>query len=203
MKQFTKSILSLLGVAAVCLGVSSCGDKEDIAGSWTGNQERIDNVTGASDAFSSVTMTFENDTDGDSGMVTLSAIISANQPVLEDSTMVRPYEISVAATATVSGKWSYEKGEDDDIIISLDPSTFVINVDPDGVAFSENMLTGRQQPEVDSLTAVTAKMWQNNLAPAMKDVFNRYTRISDIEIHNGILRCEIGHKDLNFRKVGY
>ena len=76
-------------------------------------------------------------------------------------------------------------------------------VDPDGVTYSSNILTGTPTATLDSMTAATADHWRVILTPVMRDIFNRYTVIDDIEVHhNDMLRCEIAKKDLVFSRVG-
>ena len=138
-----------------------------------------------------------------SGKITITALLDANQPVSSsDSSLMQPYEVSVAATASITGDWTYEDRDDDDIIVSLDPESLKVRVDPDGVTFSQDILTGNERPVLDSLTAATAAVWTRSLTAAMRVEFAKYQKISDVKVKKNILSCEIDDRDYSFRRVG-
>lgn len=195
-------MLAFCGVLSIGTAMlSSCSDYEDIAGTWSGNSEVLPNVPDVADASSTITMVFTPDSTGSgrSGEVLMTALVNANQGVAQTNDIVSPYEVSVAATATIKGSYTFEEDEDDDVLIVFDPTSFKIDIDPDGVSYSQNLLDGAQQPMMDSLTTVTINSWRNILGPAVKNQFNSYQKISDIKVNNGIVSCEVGKKDLNFR----
>ncbi len=183
--------------------ISSCSNRPDVSGTWAGTPVKIDNISAACDANATMSISFNNSgNQKDNGTVTISALIDANQPVVSpDNAVDQAYEVSVAATALISGQWSFEYDDDDDIILTLDPQTLQVNVDPDGVTFTENVLTSAQQPRLDSLTTATAAAWKRSITKAMKQQFFALQKISDVKIHNGIMSCEINDRDLTFRKT--
>lgn len=136
--------------------------------------------------------------------VTISAVIDATQPVQAGSLagFNDPYEVSVAATASISGRWSYEDKDDDDILIYLDNKTMQVNVDPNGVTYSQNLLTGAQQPTVDSLTTVTVERWRSAIRNAASKQFFDFTKLDDVKVVNDILTFEVGKRDLTFHRTG-
>ena len=77
-----------------------------------------------------------------------------------------------------------------------------VNVDPNGVTFSQNLLTGAQQPMVDSLTSVTADRWRTAIRTAAAKQFFSFTKLDDVKVVNDILSCEAGKKDLTFHRAG-
>lgn len=200
--NLNKLITSLLSVAAVA-AFSSCSKHPQIEGTWTGTPTRIDNISAACDASATMSISFTQDEESDqSGEITISALIDANQSVTSNTDGIdQPYEVSVAATAVISGHWSYEDKDDDDILISLDPSSLQVTVDPNGVTFSNDVLTETQQPLLDSLSSANAEAWKKSIAKAMSERFYDMNKISDIKIRNGILSCEIHDRDFTFRRV--
>lgn len=82
----------------------------------------------------------------------------------------------------------------------LDAKSLAVNVDPHGVTFSNDILTGTQQPMIDSLSNATASQWQKSIAKAMSDQFNQLNKISDIKVSNGIMSCEIHDRDYTLRR---
>lgn len=193
---------SLLAFGSILL--TSCDKRPDISGVWVGTPVRIDNISAADQANATMTFVFTSDSVSkpDCGVVSVSALIDADQAVSSDDSFIdSPYEVSVAATATIDGRWTYEDRDDDDIIIALDPQTMKVRVDPHGVTFSNNILTGSQQPVVDSLSNATAEAWTKSISTAMSAKFHNISKISDIKINNGIMSCEINDRDYTFRKV--
>lgn len=203
MKHLSTTALCVLATASIAL--CSCDNRPDITGTWNGMPTRINNISAASDANATMSITFMSDNPGkkaDNGQLLISALIDANQPVSgENSIISAPYEVSVAATATVSGHWTFEEDDDDDVIISIDPQSLQVNVDPHGVTFSSDLLTGVQKPQLDSLSTATAEAWKKSIGQAIGNEFYAINKIADIKIKNGIMSCEINDRDLTFRKV--
>ncbi|MBD5277457.1 MAG: hypothetical protein HDS30_07405 [Bacteroides sp.] len=195
--------LQLFSAAALIAACTACSGGPDINGAWTSTPTRIDNeIAMASDATSVLTVDFRAPKGAKSGAVTMSAVINANQPVDSGATegFAEPYEVSVTATATISGQWTYEDDDHDDIVIFLDRSTLNVNVDPDGVSYSQNLLTGLQQPQVDSLTAATAERWRAAVRSAATAQFIALDKLDDVKVHDNILSCEVGKRDLTFHR---
>lgn len=186
------------------LTLTSCDKKADVAGTWTGTSIRLENVEDAADADATLTFVFTNNEGSEKnngGYVGISALIDVNQAVENSNvTIDQAYEVSVAATATISGTWTYEQGDDDDIVIALNPQSLQVIVDPHSVTFSNNILTGAQQPTVDSLSTSTVEHWKSILTKSMSQEFYQFQKISDIKIKNGIMSCEVNDRDMTFRK---
>lgn len=196
------------GLLALSATITSCSKKTDFVGVWTATtpEDITTSVPAASSATSLVSISFVEDaTKKDGGSVALSSIINVNQPLQGSLAGTDiPYEVNVAATASLGGTWIFEEDSDDDLLLSLDLSTLKVNVDNNGVTFTQNMLTGAQQPQIDSLTAITAELWKNQLRQAMTKEFSRFKKIDDIKVHKGqILTLEIENPEttLQFRKA--
>jgi lipoprotein len=189
------------GLAIATAALTSCDRYADVAGSWTGMPDRSLAVAGAIDATSTISLDFAQQPASkakDNGLLTISASIDANQPVTGGDFENAAYEVSVAASASMTGTWTFV--DDDDIVVSLDPSTFTVTVDPDGVTFAEDLVSGMQQPQLDSLSTATATRWQNVIEPAIKTEFLKYGKLDDIKIKNGIMTFEINDRDYTFRR---
>lgn len=204
MKLKTIGLLGLLGVtAAGTLG--ACSENAPYAGQWQGTPENIVSIPGASDATATLTLDFApSEQKGGTGTVNISAVVEVEQAVTGAMPGIdEPYEVSVAATASITGRYTRDGDDDDDLIVTFDPETMNVNVDPSGVTFSTNVLTGAQQPVLDSLSTATARNWKTALTPALREIFNRYRTIEDIKVHHGdMMSCEIDHRDCTFRRVG-
>lgn len=205
MKNILRLPLLLLAPAFVA-SLASCDSRDDVVGTWQGTSTRIDDINAAVDGSMSTTIEFtgENGKQSDrSGTITITALIDTNQPVSSsNSGLMQPYEVSVAATASITGDWTYEDRDDDDIIVSLAPESLNVRIDPDGVTFSQDILTGNERPVLDSLTAATSAAWKRSLTAAMRVEFAKYQKISDVKVKKNILSCEIDDRDYSFRRVG-
>lgn len=204
MKVHTASFFSLLAVLGAITAVSSCSKTDYVAGMWQGNPERIADIPGTSDASSTMTIDFAPRSDRKGpGEVDLSAVVELQQAVvgMADASGV-PYQANITATASISGTYVPEDGDDDDYILSLDASTLDVTVDPSGVVFASNVLTGAERPLLDSLTAATADRWRVIITAAMREQFYKYSRIEDVKVHHGdMMSMEVDHRDMTFRRV--
>lgn len=177
--------MAMTAVAATA-AMASCSGKPEFIGEWTSaSPENITaSIPAASRATSQLTLDFaESNADKKEGQVTLSSVIDLTQPVQPDSNIVEPYEVSVAATATVNGSWF--RADDDELVLSFDMSSMNVAVDPHGVSFSANVLTGSQQPMLDSLTAVTMERWKGEITRAFGEHMAQFGMIEDVEVSDG------------------
>lgn len=184
------------------LGMWSCERKADFIGQWTAEnpQDITASVPSASRATSVVTINFTlNDSEkgGRGGSVLLTGEVSASQPVEPNESFDQGYEVNIAATGSLAGTWRYEDDDDDDLILSLDPSSLVVDIDDNGVTFTQNLLTGAQQPMIDSLTQATAEQWKVELTRALSKEFSRYTKLDYVEVNkDGVLSFEISNPEV-------
>lgn len=204
MKFITPAFFGALAVLGTISVVSSCSRTQPLSGAWEAAPERIA-VPDASDATSTLTIDFTPvESRSTPGQVNFSAVIELHQAASTNSGSIeQPWQVSVSATASAQGTYVYEDGEDDDILITLDPSSMTVTVDPDGVVYNDNVLTGADTAALDSLTAATVSRWRVLLTPVVREQFNSYLHLEDIKVHhNAMLTAEIGHRDVTFRAVG-
>lgn len=203
MKLHTASFFGIIAVLTSIMFISSCSRNEPVAGAWIGNPVRI-NVPDAADATATITLDFSPvDKASGIGNIVMSATIDVAQAVTTtEASINQPYQTNVAATAWINGTYSYEDGDDDEIVLNLNPSSLNVTIDPSGVAFSENMLTEAQTPVVDSLTTATVNSWRVILTGAMREEFYRYQKIDDIKVHHtDMMSCEVADHDYTFRRA--
>ena len=196
-------------LVATAASLTSCDKKADFQGDWTATSpiDLSQLIPEADHASSLMSISFIDENNVNGGPVMLSTILSINQAVTpaEGAAISDPYEVSVAATASVSGKWMYKDNDRDELVLSLDPGTLNVNVDRNGVTFSQNLLTGEQQPAVDSLTAVTVQAWQAAITKALNVEMQRFSFLDDVEVaqKGTVLSFEIENpkQTLNFRRT--
>lgn len=190
-----KKVLTAAVAAAALL--ASCSGTPRFLGEWTSSapMPMQDVIPAASRATAVYTIDFSRGTARDSGPLLLSASIDATQPVTGGTVTQQAYEVSVAASAAVSGTWT--RHDDDELLLSFDLSTLDVTVDPAGVTFSRDMLTGMQQPAVDSLSATAAAAWEAQITAAMRDRLATFSTLDDVEVtaDRNILRFETKTRD--------
>lgn len=189
MKQISSVLAGPAIAIAGILTVASCGRDTKFIGSWTATAptEISSELPAASNATSLMSIDFFAGAEtGKGGDFFLSTLINATQPVKPDSAVMSadvPYEASVSATASVSGTWTYKDNDDDDLILAFDMSTLKVDVDPAGVVFSENMISGAQQPAVDSLSMRTAAVWKRQISNAVTSSLSRFGEFDDVKVN--------------------
>lgn len=188
-----------IAMAAVALGLTACDSHPKIAGSWTASAPTsiAAEIPAASTADALLSIDFVNNSSSD-GTFLLSSLVNATQPVRADSlpTLDSPYEVSVSATASVKGSWTYDSKEHDDLLMQFDLSSLQVDIDPNGVTFSQNLLTGAQQPAVDSLTSATAEIWKRQIGNAFRAALSRYSKLEDVEVTNNGTALKFEVKDI-------
>lgn len=204
MKLSTPGFFTVIFILGTIAAVSSCSKYDRFAGTWQGTPERINGITDVADATSTITVDFApDDANKKQGIADFSAVIEVTQQIPSDPNVINvPYETNITATASVSAHYAYEEGDDDDILLSFDPSTLKVVVDPAGVTFSENLVSGVERPVLDSLTIAAAEQWRMQITPAIREEFFKFKKIEDIKVHHGdMMSCEVNNHDLTFRRV--
>lgn len=195
-----KNLLLAVATVAVAGAMTSCSHEPQFLGMWTmANPVSIasDMPQDVANATADYTFEFNKGQDAKSGPMMLAATINLTQGVQGDSLVINePYEVSVSGTATITGTWTATDDDDDEIVISYDMSSLSVDVDPNGVAFSQNVLTGAQRPVVDSLTTATVSRWESQIKKAMTAQVAGFTTIDDIDVENNgtILKFEVKNK---------
>ena len=183
--------ITLLCMVALAATVSSCDKRPDVSGRWVGEPTRVQ-VSGTATATSTTTIDFAAD-----GTVNFTSMVDFTEPMAERVAIDAPYGISVAATASISGSWQFVEHEDDEIAIIFDDSTLRVDIDPEAVEFTRNVITDAQEPQVDSLKPALADTYRRMLTPAMRAEFATYSRLEDVKTKAPFLRFET--KDLQHR----
>lgn len=153
-----KKIAYLIGAAACCVtllagcsGASSLS--KNVEGRWAGVPERLFD-TDASSATIIETYTFTpSDSVENGGNVTITSLVSVTGAISGAEGITQPVSLTASGYASISGKWTAVS--DDKIDLALDSSTLTVNVDPDVVIVSTNVLS--ENPDTDSATLTNMK----------------------------------------------
>lgn len=204
MKHVAYIFFSVLGILLSIATISSCSRNQTLEGEWEANPIRL-NLPGASNATATVSVDFGTPAQSmQAGSVMLTAVINLDEEAFSTAPSIeRPWQNSISATASITGQYVRSDNDDNDIAITLDPSSLIINVDSSGVQYDRNVLTGEETQVLDSLNAATISRWRVVLSQEMQREFAKFNSIEDIKIHHGeLMSAEIDGRDITLRKVG-
>lgn len=200
-----KRTLLNIAIAAVVAGtIASCDGKErlaeDVAGTWATEQLSLFNDAQGQASGGDVFVFERNGDNGRGGMVSIASTISLSRASNALTPPDQPFNISVAATASIDGKWTAV--DDDEIHIDFDASSLGVTVDPDAIALVANPLAGTTQSQIDSLKPQMAQFYQTELLNAMRVHYSKYARLDDVKLKdNGrILKIEVADSDMFLQK---
>ena len=201
MKKFTSVICATAAVAGMLTLMTACDTKaklaESVQGKWTGNPEKMLD-TGAASASMVRTLEFTKGAADTEGSVTMTAMITVENTMQSNDSIVTPLQITASGVATITGV--YQAKDDDELTISLDATSMNVNVDPDAVKLNYNIATATSAPLVEKLKPGAAILATQQINRAAQNAFSNITEIDDIKIEGSIMRCEINHTYLTFTK---
>lgn len=200
-----------VAAAVVVLCLAACSRLANIEGTWNGAPVRYEQPTAPGAVGSDGTvatnvstqiatnMTFVPDAQkSGAGTVEFMSNVDVINTVPFEGKLVDPFEINIGATAVCTGTYHFE--DQDDIVIAIDPASIKVDIDPQAVNYSENIATGQDAAQTDSLRPALVRQYTRQLLLLMKDYYSKITRIDDIKVKDGIMSCEINDRDLTFRR---
>lgn len=201
MKKSISAFWATAAMAALLPFMTACDSKaklaEAVQGRWNGNPETVLD-TGAASASMSRILEFTKGAADTEGSVTMTAMITVENTMQFNDSIVAPLQITASGTATITGV--YQAKDDDELTISLDATSMTVNVDPDAVQLNYNIQTENSAPMVEKLKPGAAILATQQINRAAQNAFSNISEIDDIKINGNIMRCEINHTDLTFTK---
>ncbi len=202
MGNATKKLFGIAVAAGAMMMITSCDSKaklaEAVQGEWTGNPEKVLD-TGAASASMVRILEFTRGAADTEGSVTMSALITVENTMQHNDSIVSPLQITASGTATITGV--YQAKDDDDIAISLDATSMTVNVDPNTVKLNYNILSEESAPVIEKLKPGAAILATQQINRAAQNAFSNITEIEDIHVDGNIMKCEINDRDLIFSKA--
>lgn len=218
-----KAKLLMASALIAMIGLGACTSEESglagkLAGSWKGNavemmkdkkgkpdndgRNKMGNA-GKPDRMDSgemtctPTLTFVRTDGTNGGTLDISADYTMTRRVETTATAI-PVSATVSGNLSASGTWTAVDG--DEVMVNLDPSKTVVNVDTTSLALSYAELTDAPQ---DSLKAIRQKVTANitdAVKPLVAGRIQKMRKLDDIRIVNNSMTLEIGHNKLSFTK---
>lgn len=180
-------------MVASVLAFAACDRRPNVEGAWQGNIDCP--IPGAATSTTNATYVFYQD-----GKVSASYAIDFTKPLPQIQDMVTPYEASIAASASVEGSWEYVRDEDDELALSFDLSTLIVDIDPDALVMRANIITDEQSPKIDSLRPQIAGYYKQEVETAIKNNLS-VLKLDDVKVKSNRLEFEIRDVDYVFTSM--
>lgn len=217
----TKSMMVAAISAALCL--SSCNGKDsklagELEGTWKGSttcmmkdkKEKSDkdrrhgdgdrDKPGHSDGNGMTctpTLTFVK-TDGiNGGTLDISADYTVSKDV-ESAATTTPVMASVNGSVKASGTWTVKDG--DEVIITIDPSKTVVDVDTASMALSYARLTDAPQDSLNMMKGRVASNIAEIIKPMIAGRVQKMRKLDDVRITGNTMTLEAGHNRITFSR---
>lgn len=198
-----KSLLSLVPLfelLAISAVVVSCSNSEarfakEVPGIWQGTPEMFSDNSAVTATiidtyeFSPAEMT-ANETL--SGSVTVTGMVNTTTQIVGDSALIEPLSLSASARTTISGTWTVI--DDDEISLSFDTQSLMVDVDPNGVV-ANNAPLSIGTPAIDSITPKLCKTLEHSIRMALTARYAALRHMDDVKIKGALLKYEINHED--------
>lgn len=198
-----KSLLSLVPLfelIAVGSIVVSCSNSEarfakEIPGTWQGTPETFSDNSAIT---ATIIDTYEflpaamtaNETL--SGTVTVTGMVNTTTQIVGDSALIEPLGLSASARTSISGTWTVI--DDDEIALSFDPQSLVVEVDPDAVVANNNPMA-LSSPAVDSIRPDLCKTIEHGIRVALTARYASMRHMDDVKIKGALLKYEYDNED--------
>lgn len=214
--------LTTVALVAV-LGLSSCngGDAKlagELAGTWKGNTAMVmkdkmdkpdkeDKHKGGDrdkaprgdggEMTCTPTLTFVKTDGTNGGTLNISADYTVSRGV-ETTSITTPVKATVNGNVKASGTWTVK--DDDEVIVTLDPSNTVVNIDTTSLALSYAKLTDAPQDSLNTIKGRVAANITDVIKPMIATRVQKMRKFDDVKITGNTMTLEAGHNKMTFTK---
>lgn len=200
------SFISAMTLVAFTAGLTSCDSKaklaRDIEGTWASTAPKKVKVINELDATEMSMIQFNAPVPGSEstdGVVNYAFVFTLTGAMPPSDAIVEPYSFTATTLASVSGTWKVV--DDDEVALDFDPESFSAYVDPAGILLRDNILSGENAAEVDSVKPQLSAKIQAMLDTQVKDYLFSIKKIDDIHIiDKDEMNCEILDKECVFHR---
>lgn len=132
-----------------------------------------------------------------SGTVTVTGMVNTTTQIVGDSALIEPLGLSASARTSISGTWTVI--DDDEIALSFDPQSLVVEVDPDAVVANNNPIA-LSSPAVDSIRPDLCKTIEHGIRVALTARYASMRHMDDVKIKGALLKYEYDNEDFVLTK---
>lgn len=109
-----------------------------------------------------------------------------------------PVKATVKGNVSASGKWTVKDG--DEIIVNLDPSKTIVDVDTASLALSYAKLTDAPQDSLNTIKGRVASNITDVIKPMLSGRMQKMHKFDDVKITGNTMTLEAGHNKITFMK---
>lgn len=143
------------------------------------------------------TLTFVR-TDGiNGGTINIAADYTVTKGVESVTTNI-PVKASVNGNVSASGTWTVKDG--DEIIVNLDPSKTIVNVDTASLTLSYARLTDAPADSLNTIKQRVADNIPDVIKPMLAGKIQKMRKFDDVKITGNAMTLEAGHNKMTFTK---
>ncbi len=191
-----------MAFAAVTLGFCGCESPSKLAGAiegtWSGAPKTLSNQTdGIITGVDSYVFTKTAPTEG---VVVVSTMLSLNEALPGDSSIIQPISLTAAAKATAQGSWVAT--DDDEISLTIDPTTIEISIDPQAVVLETSLLNGEDEDVASTLKPDVVERVKKQIARIVTVKYLDLKHFDDIKIKDGRMKYEVGKEHFIMSRQG-
>lgn len=203
MKSFLR-LAPVLGMMIAGSVITGCSNGEErlakaVPGVWQGTPETFTDNSALTASiidvyeFSPASMT-ANETL--TGSVTVSGMVNTTTQIV-DSAFIEPLSLSASAHTSISGTWTVV--DDDEISLSFDLASLMVQVDPKAVMANNAPIT-IGSPAVDSLRPEVCANIEHSIKQSLTARYASMRHMDDVKVKGPLLKYEVGHEDFVLTK---
>lgn len=151
----------------------------------------------AGDMSCTPTLTFVRANGINGGTINISAIYTVSKGV-ESTATATPVKATVSGNINASGTWTVKDG--DEVILVLDPSKTVVDVDTASLALSYARLTDAPQDSLNSIKERVASNIADIIKPMLAGKIQKMHKFDDVKVTGNTMTLEAGHNRISFTK---
>lgn len=193
-------IALVVGIASL-VGCKTSGRlAQEIEGDWSGTPIQFNKKLMINGSYTPV-VRFERNGEQAGGAVEFSAQLSVTMPVNApiDSAGTTAVSATAAGLATVRGRW--EVHDADEVKLTFDMSTLVVDMDPDVQFELANIWTSGDAPLTQRVSDAATKAFVKQMTEGITAELEKLDEIDDIRIKENLMRCEFLDKERTFNRV--
>ncbi|WP_304973634.1 hypothetical protein [uncultured Duncaniella sp.] len=127
-------------------------------------------------------------------------MLSLNEALPGDSSIIQPISLTAAAKVTAQGSWVAT--DDDEISLTIDPTTIEISIDPQAVVLETSLLNGEDEDVASTLKPDVVERVKKQIARIVTVKYLDLKHFDDIKIKDGRMKYEVGKEHFIMSRQG-
>lgn len=203
-----KRIICALAILAAALSLDSCETKahlaNEIEGTWAGTPQSITDNSALTatllETFQFVKIPAEDGGESTGGTVNIVGMLSSSIQLVGDNDFEQPLTFTSSARSSIVGSW--QAIDDEEIVVTLNPNTLTVVVDPDAVVPGSALLSESSQAKIEQMKPDIINMIASGLKQSLSNRYSSVKLLDDVEIDGPVLKFEIGKANYVFNRQG-